>query len=186
VFTALLLLVIGSAMTVPPLVLDDFEDSLGVSTWGARWTGFTDRVMGGVSDMSVERHDDADTPHLHMTGEVRLENNGGFVQVALPLDGSGEPLDASAYRAIRLRVRGSGDGYYVHLRTDDTRRPWQHYAAPFEAPDTWTDVEIPFDRFTAQSLRAPLDTSALRRIGIVAAKQRMQADLSVARVELVP
>ena len=38
---------------------------------------------------------------------------------------------------------------------------------------------------TDEELRAPLDTSSLRRLGIVAAKERMQADLAIARVELV-
>ena len=177
------LLLIGTPVAAQPLLLDDFTAGGAASTWGPRWIAFTDDVMGGVSTMSAEHHE-GEVPHLHMTGDVRLENNGGFVQVALPLDAEG-PVDASEYRAIRLRVKGNGTGYFVHLRTDDTRLPWQHYAAPFTAPEEWTDVEIPFADFEPASLRAPLDRSALRRIAVVAAKQRMRADVSIARVELV-
>ena len=167
-----------------PLVLDDFADPRGISTWGTRWSAFTDRVMGGVSDMETARHT-GDTPHLHVTGDVRLDNNGGFVQVALPLDGNGRPFDAGDYRAVRLRVKGNGEGYYVHLRTNDTRAPWQYYAAGFDAPAEWTTVEIPFDAFEGRSLRTALDPSSLRRIAVVAYGERMRADVSIARIELI-
>ena len=33
------------------LLLDDFSDTAGVSAVGTRWEGFTDQVMGGVSQM---------------------------------------------------------------------------------------------------------------------------------------
>ena len=168
-----------------PLVLDDFADPRGISTWGTRWSAFTDQVMGGVSDMEAEVHRDGDVAHMHMTGDVRLENNGGFVQVALPLDGNGRPFDASAYRAVRLRVKGNGERYYVHLRTNDTGRPWQYYAAAFETSGEWTTIEVPFDEFEPRSLRTPLDPSGLRRVAVVAYGERMRADVSIARVELV-
>lgn len=166
-----------------PLILDDFTDPRGISTWGTRWSAFTDRVMGGASDMDADLHDDG-VPHLHMTGDVRLENNGGFVQVALPLDGNGQSFDARAYRAVRLKVKGNGEGYYVHLRTDDTSAPWQYYAAPFSTSEEWSTVEIPFEEFEPRSLSTALDPSALRRVAIVAYGERMRADVSIARIEL--
>lgn len=170
----------------PPLLIDDFSEPDGRSASGGSWQAFTDGVMGGLSRMDARLVDEQGRRHVRMTGEVRLENNGGFVQIALTLTTDGRDLDATAYRAIRLRVRGNGARYYVHLRTDDTRAPWQYYAASFPTTPEWTDVEVEFSRFEPASLRAPLDRSRLRRIGLVAAKRAMQADLAVERIELVP
>jgi hypothetical protein len=168
------------------LLLDDFSDPSGNAAFGTSWLAFTDRVMGGLSSVRARYVDESGRPHLHMAGSVSLENNGGFVQVALPLARDERPLDASEYRAVRLRVRGNGERYYVHLRTNDARAPWQYYAASFETTAEWTEVEVAFEDFEPVSLRAPLDRSRLQRIAVVAAKRAMQADLSVARIELVP
>lgn len=186
VLLGFVLTTVSAVSPTEPLVLDDFTDPRGISTWGTRWSAFTDRVMGGVSDMDADVHRDDDVAHLHMTGDVRLENNGGFVQVALPLDGNGRAFDASAYRGVRLRVKGNGARYYVHLRSEDTGAPWQYYAAPFETSEEWTTVELPFTEFEPRSLRTPLDPTGLRRVAVVAYGERMQADVSIARVELVP
>lgn len=168
-----------------PLLLDDFSDASGSAAFGTSWLAFTDRVMGGLSSVRARYVDESSRPHLHMAGSVSLENNGGFVQVALPLARDGRPLDAREYRSVRMRVRGNGERYYLHLRTNDTRAPWQYYAAPFETTAEWTEVEVAFEDFEPVSLRAPLDRSGLQRIALVAAKRAMRADLSVARIEFV-
>jgi hypothetical protein len=49
----------------------------------------------------------------------------------------------------------------------------------------WADVEVPWDAFVPTSLRAPLDTSRLLRLGIVAGRTAFDADIAVARVAFV-
>ena len=66
------------------LLLDDFSGEL--SAVGTRWEGFTDQVMGGVSEMSARIQSDGADNFLHLSGTVSLENNGGFIQVRLRLD----------------------------------------------------------------------------------------------------
>jgi hypothetical protein len=150
----------------------------------ARWRGFSDQVMGGVSreHVTVETLDAQRC--LRLRGEVRLENNGGFVQVALPLDHGGAPLDAQAYAGVRLLVWGNGEEYRLHLRTAACRRPQQFYWAPFVAGPAWQRVELPFTAFQPKWLDAPLDPAALTRLGIVAYGRRFSADVAVARVGL--
>lgn len=97
------------------LLLDDFSGEM--STLGTRWEGFTDRVMGGVSDMNVRVESEGTDNILHLNGNVSLENNGGFIQVRLRLDEKKRHFDASAYTGVALRVRGKDRGHYVHLRT---------------------------------------------------------------------
>ncbi|MEZ5583669.1 MAG: CIA30 family protein [Candidatus Competibacteraceae bacterium] len=120
---------------------------------------------------------------MRLTGEVSLENNGGFIQMALDLSREGV-LNASAYRGLRLLVRGNGEEYNAHLRTPDTVRPWQSYRASFNAPDTWHEVHLPFAQFKPYRLDAPLDVSRLRRLGLVAIGRPFQADLCVAEISL--
>ena len=116
---------------------------------------------------------------LVLTGDVSLENNGGFIQVALSLQRNGRPFDAGDYRGIRLRVRGNDQQYYVHLRTTQSRLPWQYYSAPFQVDSEWRRIDIPFDRFAPQSLGEPLVKTSLIRIAIVGAKKEHKAEVAV-------
>ena len=107
-------------MTEPErFLLDDFDRGDGVSAIGTRWQGFTDRVMGGLSDMQAEVVETDQGKALRMTGRVRLENNGGFIQVRLPLAGDRETFDASSYTGIETTLRGRPGAWFLHLRTPE-------------------------------------------------------------------
>jgi hypothetical protein len=148
------------------------------------WRSFSDRVMGGISREQVNLTTIDGRRCLRLQGEVRLENNGGFVQVALGIESRGAPLDARGYSGVRLLVWGNGEEYLVHLRTHDTSLPWQLYRAPFVAQPAWQTVELPFDAFRPERLAQPLNRGALTRLGVVAYGRRFLADVAVARVAL--
>lgn len=170
-------------MTVA-LLLDDFQRGDGVSALGTRWEGFTDRVMGGRSDMQVGYRDSDAGPVLAMTGQVRLENRGGFIQARLPLDPEGGSVDASAWQGIRIKVRGTPGPYYLHLRTRQTWQPWQYFRASIEVGPEWREQFIPFEAFEGRATWRSLDTSALKSIGVVAYGEAFEAEIEVARLEL--
>lgn len=164
-----------------PLQLDDFADA----TNAARdWSVFSDRVMGGISNARAGLEVVGGHRALRLAGDVSLERNGGFIQVARRIDGT--RLGAAAYTGLRLTVCGTPGRYFVHLRTGDTRAPWQYYGAPLPVTPDWRVVELPWRAFTPESLRTPLDVRTLQRIGLVAAKTAFSADLAVSRLELVP
>lgn len=148
------------------------------------WRGFSDRVMGGVSRETLTHEVIDHQPCVRLTGDVRLDNNGGFIQMAMDLAPEGETFDASAFAGFSLCVRGNGESYGAHLRTRDARRPWESYRAPLTAGTGWTEVRIPFGDFRPYRLSAPLDTTALRRLGLVAIGRAFHADLAVAGVAL--
>ena len=150
------------------MLIDDFLNADLVSKLGTRWRGVSDRVMGGISQASVYSEKINDRSCLRLNGDVRLENNGGFIQASLDLAPSDDTLDASNYTGIRLIVYGNGEQYSVHLRTPDNVRPWQSYRAHFAASPTWAKIEIPFSDFVPHRLEAPLDVKRLCRIGLVA------------------
>ncbi|MFN5201278.1 MAG: CIA30 family protein [Gemmatimonas sp.] len=162
-------------------LLDDFRDTAAVAR---NWSAFSDRVMGGVSVAHVELVDRDGRRALRLWGHVSLERNGGFIQMARQFPNG--TYDASAFSGVQLSVCGAPGPYFVHLRTADTRAPWQYYAAQLAVTTAWHEVYLPFAAFTPVSLAAPLDVRTIQRIGIVAGTQAFDADLAVARVELVP
>jgi hypothetical protein len=164
------------------MLIDDFTDDRLVSKLGTRWRGVSDQVMGGVSKANVSHGVIDGRPSLCMTGDVRLENDGGFIQAALDLAPSGDTLDASGFSGVRIVVRGNGEKYSVHLRTPDNVRPWQSYRAHFTAGSDWKTIDLPFEAFVPYRLEAPLDKTRLRRIGLVAIGRAFYADLAVSKL----
>lgn len=166
------------------LLIDDFSHGDGRSALGTRWQGFTDRVMGGRSEMRAGLVDTGDGPAMAMAGSVRLDNNGGFIQVRLPL-AERSFFDARDYRAIRLRVRGQPGPYFLHLRTANTRLPWQYYRAALTVTPSWEIVEVPLADFVPESLTRDLDPSRLQSLAIVAYGERFDASIEIAKLEWV-
>lgn len=150
---------------------------------GLPWRRITDGVMGGLSSGELRSDHVADRACLRLRGRVRLDNNGGFLQMAADLNG-GAPFDASAYRGLAIDVHGNDEAYKLHLRTDATTLPWQSYRADFVAAPHWQRLHIPFADFRAYRLDTPLDTRRLRRIGLVAIGRAFEADVCLARLAL--
>ena len=166
------------------LLIDDFAPDDLISTLGTPWRGFSDQVMGGISQETIALTEIDGRRCLRLTGDVRLENNGGFIQMALDLASEGRTLDASAYDGVLLVARGNGESYGVHLRTPGCIRPWQSYRANFVAGPEWCEIRLPFDRFEPHRLMEPLDVRHLRRLGLVAIGRAFHADPAVSVVGL--
>jgi hypothetical protein len=154
-----------------------------MSAIGNRWGSFSDRVMGGVSEVSHGFEVIEGRICIRLRGVVSLENQGGFIQVALSLEKDSRPFDASQYKGIRISALGNGEDYYLHLRTNQTVLPWQYYQTSFETKGYWRIVEIPFNKFAPENIRSTLDPARLTRVAIVAAKKAHKADVSIARIE---
>lgn len=168
---------------MPPLLIDDRSSGTLDAINGTCWRVITDTVMGGKSSAGLVPAFVEGRACLHLTGDVNLENNGGFVQASVDLCEAGV-LDASAYSGIEIEVRGNGESYNLHLRTDDTRIVWQSYRTCFDTNAAWQAIRIPFERFQKYRIDMPLDKSRLRRLGIAAIGRAMQADICIARVAL--
>ncbi|MDJ0958043.1 MAG: CIA30 family protein [Arenicellales bacterium] len=164
------------------MLIDDFSGRDFLSKLGTRWRTVSDQVMGGVSEGRITYDTIEERQCLRLTGDVRLDNNGGFIQVALDLAPPDSTFDASECTGIRLIARGNGETYSVHLRTPENVRPWQSYRAHFRAGNEWNTIDLPFESFTPYRLQAPLDIMRLRRIGLVAIGRAFHADLAIARI----
>ena len=166
------------------MVIDDLSAAYPLASSGAYWRFFTDGVMGGLSQGAAAPETVAGRSAIRMRGDVRVEHNGGFIQIALDVASEDHPLDASDFGGIEIDVLGNGERYGAHLRTAAATRPWQSYRQSFLAPRLWRTVRLPFAGFEPHRIGSPLDLRQLRRIGIVAIGRAFVADLAVARVAL--
>lgn len=163
-------------------LIDDF--STDHSALATRWQGFTDRVMGGRSDIQAGYHNVDGRNVLLMKGQVRLENNGGFIQVRLPLDPRGVQMDASAYEGFKVTARAVEPGpYYLHVRTAHTGRPWVYYRAALALGPDWQEITVPWSAFEGRGLRRSLDPNQLTSVALVAYGEAFEAHLEVMRLE---
>ena len=76
----------------------------------SEWASIDDRVMGGISRSEMR---EVDGKYI-FTGNVSLENNGGFASVRslIALDNS---IDGRAQ--VRIKVKGDGHRYQLRFRT---------------------------------------------------------------------
>lgn len=146
------------------------------------WEYVADSVMGGVSTGRATRATQDGKDAMRLQGQVSLDNNGGFVQMAFDLGDDNEVFDASGFTGIWLEVRGNGEEYDLRLRTDELQRPWHSFRSDFVATGEWTIVRLPFDTFERHRTDLAFDPARLRRVGVLAIGREFEADVSVAGV----
>ncbi len=144
----------------------------------AGWRCVSDQVMGGASVGTLRQERVAGRVALRLTGEVSLENDGGFLQMATDM-GAAPTSDG-----IEIEVLGDCAEYNLHLKTDAVEKPWQSYRATFRAGPEWTRIRLPFAGLEAHRIDAPFDPGGLRRIGLVAFGRAFRPDLSLAALDL--
>jgi hypothetical protein len=166
------------------LVLSDFTGDEPYVIEGAGWRGFSDRVMGGISDAKLEPSKLAGKSCARLTGTVTRESNGGFIQMAMYFGDREAELDASDYRGLELLVYGNNEEYNVHVRTADCGWYEDSYRKTFFAGPEWQRVQIPWGEFAANRVSEPLDSRRLTRIAILGWMREFQADIALAEIAL--
>jgi len=141
------------------------------------WAYLADTVMGGVSQGGAEFAAGA----LRLTGQVSTKNNGGFIQVRTRID----PSETRDKIGLKIKVKGNGDIYYLHIRNASARLPWHYYTASFPTAEKWKDITIPFDEFEKSATFMPrkLKPDTIKTIGLVAYGKDHNADVSIANLE---
>lgn len=172
-------------MTTPRGTIDDLTREFPETSAGTQWQMLSDAVMGGVSAGRMSRTTLAQRPAIRMQGDVSLENNGGFIQIAIDLAPNGAACDAAGFTGIAIDVLGNGEEYGLHLRTSELSRPWQSYRARFIATPVWQEITLPFSSFVPHRTEIPLNLHLLRRLGIVAIGRVFSADVAIAGIRLV-
>jgi hypothetical protein len=147
-----------------------------------RWRLVTDAVMGGVSRGAISDVVLKGRKATCMCGNVSIANNGGFIQLALDLSPEAGSFDAGRFAGIELDALGNGEEYGVHLRSTDLTRPQQSYRHDFRATQEWKTLKFPFAQFRPHRTDISINTTRLRRIGLVAIGREFTAMLGIARL----
>lgn len=176
-------------------VIDDCTEPFPYTSSGTQWRGFTDHVMGGLSQGTLSREEVEGKMSNVLRGHVSLENNGGFIQMAtdLAIDPSVKfTVDATDYDGIELDVlfrHGNEESrsFNVHLRNPACLRQFSSYRATFKVENEgkWNTVRMPWSDFIGYGPGSDVtkfDESTLKRIGILAIGEEMDVFLAVSGV----
>ena len=151
---------------------------------GKYWQYVSDRVMGGVSDGQVTLEQDGEMYYARLTGNVSTKNNGGFIQLRSEVSFSNSEKDGKNLRGVRLNVRGNGETYYIHIRTNESWSPSDYYSTTFISNSEWKMIDLPFNIFERRwSNDSSLDAKKIRSFGIVAYGRDYISDVSVSTIE---
>jgi hypothetical protein len=91
--------------------IDDMSEEFPVTSSGTQWSGITDRVMGGTSSGTLSRENFHGRNCNVLRANVRMENDGGFVQMATDLamdPTASNTVNASKYKGIELEILFEG------------------------------------------------------------------------------
>lgn len=132
------------------------------------WRVVNDTVMGGRSRSDFT----CKNPELWFTGQLSLENNGGFASIISRLD-----MPFKDFTRLRLIVSGDGRRYQVRLRENisSNKVAWRAF---FSAGDEKTEVLLAPDDFDPVMRgepafgAQPLEHTAIHHIGFMLTSQR--------------
>ena len=113
--------------------------------------------------------------------QVSTKNNGGFIQVRTRID----PSEIVGKVGVKIKVKGNGDIYYLHIRNGSARLPWHYYTATFQTNEKWQEILIPFNNFEKSATFMPRKLSAetIKTLGVVAYGRNHEADVAIANLE---
>lgn len=143
------------------------------------WKLVSDQVMGGLSNGKLVREEKYGCLCDCMTGAVSLANNGGFLQMKLPVAGSEIP---GTVKGLFLELAGSPDTYNVHIKTHDLMRPWQSYRLQVNLTEEWQRFVAPWAQFKAHRTDTPLQQAHITSVAIVAIGKAFVADVAVRKL----
>lgn len=143
----MLTLLFAMLTTTNSALIFDFEKNINLQNWQV----VDDVVMGGRSSGNFTLNSDG---HGVFSGEVSLENNGGFSSVRYDFP---EKKSVTEYSKIVITLKGDGKNYQFRVKAKSSE--YYSYIAPFETSGEWEKVEIPLNKmypsFRGRTLNKP-------------------------------
>ena len=134
------------------------------------WQVVDDGVMGGLSRGKVSFDSEG---FLTYTGEISLENNGGFSSIRYPFSS----LDIKGKSSFVLIVKGDGKRY--QFRAKKNRKDYYSFVNYFQTSGEWETIKIPIESlnpaFRGRNLNMDnLNADILEEIGILIGNKKEQ------------
>ncbi len=147
-------------MALTTSVLFDFSDPSSATGWFNQ----NDTVMGGVSDSANTWVDG----HLVFSGNLSLDNNGGFTSTFGPMNEQLPSLMTHA-NAVVIKARGDGRTYLMQIRNNDNTRYIQRFTTVAGSEQSYilpiADFESVDWRLSPIAGAAPMDVANVVQIG---------------------
>ena len=148
--------------TEKELVVFDFSNPSDVN----QLRPINDTVMGGISASQLQLTKEGT---VLFTGNVSLENNGGFAS----LQSKPSRYNFTGYEGIAIRVRGDGKRYKLSLKNNTFLDSARYESAFTTEKGVWATVTIPFNtlvptfRGRVLTNETPLDISKVKSFGLL-------------------
>jgi hypothetical protein len=145
------------------------------------WRVVNDGVMGGLSEGKI-MYDNEDI--MTFTGEVSLENNGGFSSIRYPM----KTTDIKGKTTFILEVKGDGSQY--QFRAKKNQGDYYSYVNYFQTSGEWETIEITIESlepaFRGRMLNMDnFSADKLAEIGIlIGNKKKQKFELQVKSIQL--
>lgn len=144
-----------------------FEENADISSWRV----LDDVVMGGRSSGNFELSEEG---HGVFSGEVSLENNGGFSSVRHTF----KRREVDASMKVVLRVKGDGKKYQFRVKHDQNDA--HSYITTFQTSGDWETIEIPikdlYPSFRGRTLDMPnFNHKSMEEIAFLIANKRAES-----------
>ncbi|MEY3558673.1 MAG: hypothetical protein RL374_1379 [Actinomycetota bacterium] len=188
-FSALIFTAIAACSTTEPKGATDQSRvayDFTTQATAANWSVQNDTVMGGISESSSTWVD----KQLVFSGNLSLENNGGFVSCFGPVD---EKIATSIGGATSLYLRATGDGktYLFQLRGNDGTNYVQRFTSTAEEDQVYV---LPLSEFTSVDWRLteitdapPIETSNIYQMGLyLVDKQTGPFKIAISSIGILP
>lgn len=161
------------------------EIDFGKNKDGQDWRIINDGVMGGLSKGVGNLDEDA----MIFSGEVSLENNGGFSSLRSPY----QDFDLSKYEKVVIRLKAKGQILAFTMSVD--RRWYQPYFKQQVHVDSedWQVIELPFSDFKTYRIGEQInydfsetDAEKVIRVGFITDSKKaglFEAEIDYVRFE---
>lgn len=147
----------------------------------SQWQLVTDVVMGGKSQSRFLANKEG---FAEFSGQVSLENNGGFASVKYHM----EPMQVAAFSKMYIKVKGDGNRYQFRLKT--SKKDTHSYISYFKTTGKWQTLEFQladfYPTYRGRTLKLPnFPGKLLEEIGfLIANKKTQDFKLEIAQVWL--
>ncbi len=115
----------------------------------SHWTAINDDVMGGLSQSRIVL---SPTATAIFSGQLSLENNGGFASIRR----CANDYTLKGCAGIMVEVKGDGRTYQFRVKTDDQHDGIGYRALFGTDVSQWQTIILPFDRFCASFRGKPV------------------------------
>ena len=133
-------------------MLIDFTDAEEIRFWIA----INDDVMGGISQSRIELSPAAT---VLFSGQLALENNGGFASIRRRADN----YNLNGCSGVILNVKGDGRTYQFRVKTDEQYDGMAYRSLFATDAHQWQTLTLPFAGFSASFRGRPVPGAPVLR-----------------------